>query len=153
DPISYAVGAGALIVAIWAATAFFATQRRTTATLRAMEARIEELSDRNWELREAEERARSLLAAQGDIIVRRDSSGLITYANDAFCELAGKPRQALVGSMIELPVIDRSDVTVQADGTRVHDQKIACDDGARWIAWREVPVRGEHLTEVQSVGR
>ncbi|HXZ46711.1 MAG TPA: ATP-binding protein [Pseudolabrys sp.] len=118
-----------------------------------MEARIEELSDRNWELRETEERARSLLAAQGDIIVRRDSSGLITYANDAFCELAGRPREALVGSMIELPIVERGAVTVQADGTRVHDQKIACRDGARWIAWREVAVRGENVAEVQSVGR
>ena len=39
-----------------------------------LEARIEELSDRNWELREAEERARSLLEAQGDLIVRRDAT-------------------------------------------------------------------------------
>src|SRR5690242_10655800 len=153
DPVSYAVGAGALVVAIWAATAFFKTQRRTTATMRAMETRIDELSDRNWERREAEERARSLLAAQGDIIVRRDSSGLITYANDAFCELAGKPREVLVGSMIELPIVERGDVSVQADGTRIHDQKIACRDGARWIAWGEVAVRGENVTEVQSVGR
>ena len=61
--------------------------------MRALEARVEELSDRNWELREAEERARSLLEAQGDLIVRRDASGRITYANDAFCALAGKTRE------------------------------------------------------------
>ena len=54
-----------------------------------MQAQVEELNDRNWELREAEERARSLLEAQGDLIVRRDANGLITYANDAFCALAG----------------------------------------------------------------
>ena len=42
---------------------------------------------------------------------------------------------------------------VQPDGTRVHDQKIACGSAARWIAWREVAVRGEMATEVQSVGR
>ena len=153
DPVSYAVGAGALVIAIWAATAFFAIQRRTTATMRAMEVRIEELADRNWELREAEERARSLLEAQGDVIVRRDSSGLITYANDAFCELAGKPREALVGSLIELVILERGEVTVQPDATRVHDQKIVCGNSARWIAWREVAVRGENVTEVQSVGR
>ena len=40
-----------------------------------------------------------------------------------------------------------------ADGTRVHDQKIACGDGARWIAWREVAVRSDSGSEVQSVGR
>ena len=32
---------------------------------------IEGLSDRQWELREAEERTKSLLEAQGDLIVRR----------------------------------------------------------------------------------
>ena len=62
--------------------------------MRALEARIEELSDDNWELREAEERARSLLEAQGDLIVRRDADGRITYANDALCALAGRSREA-----------------------------------------------------------
>ena len=42
---------------------------------------------------------------------------------------------------------------MQADGTRMHDQKIACGDGARWIAWREVTIRSENGTEMQSVGR
>ena len=37
--------------------------------------RAEELSDRIWELKEAEERARGFLEAQGDLIVRRDSAG------------------------------------------------------------------------------
>ena len=75
--------------------------------MRLLEARNEELSDRNWELRETEERARSLLAAQGDVIVRRDSTGLITYANDAYCALAGKPREGLTGNTIELRVLEQ----------------------------------------------
>jgi PAS domain S-box-containing protein len=153
DPVSYAVGVGALFIAVFAVVAFTGAHRRTAAAMRALEARNEELADRNWELRETEERARSLLEAQGDVIVRRDSSGLITYANDAFCALTGRPHEALVGSMIELAVLERGAVMVQADGTRVHDQKIACGDGARWIAWREVAVRSETVTEVQSVGR
>ena len=38
---------------------------------------------------------RSFLEAQGDFIVRRDADGRITYANDAFCALAGRaPRRA-----------------------------------------------------------
>ena len=40
----------------------------------------------------------SLLEAQGDLIVRRDSEGRITYANDAYCALAGAPREALIGA-------------------------------------------------------
>ena len=73
DPHAYAIGAGALFAAACAVIAFLLIRRRFRAEkMRALEARIEELSDRNWELREAEERARSLLEAQGDLIVRRD---------------------------------------------------------------------------------
>jgi len=152
DLTNYAIG-GALLIAVCAAVAFALLRRANTAALRALEIRIEELSDRNWELREAEERARGLLEAQGDVIVRRDSSGRITYASDAFCTLADKTRAALIGNTLQLPVLEQGPVMVQPDGTRVHDQKIACGSAARWIAWREVAVRGEMDTEVQGVGR
>ena len=149
-----AIGTLALFAAACAGIGFLLVRQHKIATaLQLLEARNEELSDRNWELREAEERARSLLAAQGDVIVRRDSTGLITYANDAYCTLAGKPREALTGNTIELRVIEQGAPTIQADGTRMHDQKIACGDGARWIAWREVTIRSENGTEIQSVGR
>jgi PAS domain S-box-containing protein len=104
-------------------------------------------------MREAEERARSLLEAQGDVIVRRDAQGRVTYANDAFCALAGKARDVLIGGTAELPVREQGAVAMLADGTRVHDQNIACGDGARWIAWREVAVRTDAGSEVQGVGR
>ncbi len=149
---SYAIG-GALLVAVCAVIAFALLRRASAAAMRALEARIEELSDHNWELREAEERARGLLEAQGDVIVRRNSSGRITYASDAFCALADKTSAALIGSTQQLPVLEQGPVMVQPDGTRVHDQKIACGSAARWIAWREVAVRGEMATEIQSVGR
>jgi PAS domain S-box-containing protein len=154
DPHAYAIGAGALFAAACAVIAYMLIRRRLAAEkMCTLEARIEELADRNWELREAEERARSLLEAQGDLIVRRDSGGRVTYANDAFCALAGKTREALIGKAMELPVLERGTLTVLADGTRVHDQKIASGAGARWIAWREVAVRAEAGSEVQGVGR
>src|SRR6185436_16093963 len=97
----------------------------------------EDLSDRNWELKESEERARCFLEAQGDVIVRRDGEGCITYANDAFCALAGRPRDVLVGTGFTLAVTQQGYTTLSDDGTRIHDQQIATADGARWIAWRE----------------
>jgi PAS domain S-box-containing protein len=154
DFVGSATISGALLITACAGIVFLLLrQRAITAAMRRLEARNEELSDRNWELREAEERARSLLAAQGDVIVRRDSTGLITYANDAYCALAGKPREALTGNTIELRILEQGAPTAQADGTRMHDQKIACGDGPRWIAWREVTIRSENGTEIQSVGR
>ena len=104
-------------------------------------------------MRETAELARSLLEAQGDVIVRRDAQGRVTYANDAFCALTGRKREALIGQSAELPVLEQGEVSVLADGTRTYDQKIACGDNARWIAWREVAVRSEIGGEVQGVGR
>ena len=154
DPHAYATGAGALFAAACAVIAFMLMRRRAAKIkIRTLEARVEELFDRNWELREAEERARSLLEAQGDLIMRRDPSGNVTYANDAFCALVGKAREALIGTPAELTILEQGAVSVLADGTRVHDQKIASAAGARWIAWREVPVRAEAGTQVQGVGR
>jgi signal transduction histidine kinase/CheY-like chemotaxis protein len=154
DLTYYVVCSAALFIVVGATVAFLLQRlRAATAVLRALEARNEELGDRAWELREAEERARSLLESQGDVILRRDNSGRITYANDAFCALAEKSCAGLIGSVLDLPVLEHGVVTVQPDGTRVHDQKIASGSGARWIAWREVAVRGEATTEIQSVGR
>ncbi|HEY0224611.1 MAG TPA: ATP-binding protein [Pseudolabrys sp.] len=154
DPHSYAIGTGALFAGACAVIAFMLMRRRfTKIKLRLLEARVEDLSDRNWELREAEERARSLLEAQGDLIVRRDAAGCVTYANDAFCALAGKKRETLIGKTMDLPVLDCGPLTVLSDGTRMFDQKITFAAGDRWIAWREVAVRGEQGSEVQGVGR
>ena len=58
----------------------------------------EAMADRNWELQEAEQRARRLFESQGDLIVLRDAEGRITFVNDAYCELAQTPRDALIGS-------------------------------------------------------
>lgn len=151
--VSAPIMTGAIMAVVLLAGFALLRQRVAVATAHIAEARNEELSDRLWELREAEERARSMLEAQGDLIVRRDSAGRITYANDAFCALAEKAREALIGSVDELPALERGPVSVHPDGTRVYDQKIACGSFIRWIAWREVAVRGESGAEIQGVGR
>src|SRR5208282_3839995 len=109
--------------------------------------------DRNWEIREAQERTSSFFEAQGDVIVRRDGAGAITYANDAFCALAGRAREELLATEFALPVEEQGEPRRLADSTHVHDQKIAAPGGARWIAWREVTVRADGGSEMQSVGR
>ena len=154
NPHAYATGAATLFAVTCAIIAFqLARRRKDKAERRGLEMRLEELADRNWELREAEERARGLLEAQGDLIVRRDAQGRVTYANDVYCALAGVGRETLLGQPVTLPVLEQGAIEILADGTRAHDQKIAAGDKARWIAWREVAIRGESGNEVQSVGR
>src|SRR5579871_1465639 len=106
DPYMFAIGAAALFGAACGGMGLMISSNRTLRTrLRALRDRIEELSDHNWELKEADERARSFLEAQGDVIVRRDGDGRITYANDGFCALAGKPREALLGQAFRLATL------------------------------------------------
>jgi PAS domain S-box-containing protein len=155
DPQLFAVGTSGLFAfACLGAAMLFGRNHLLRWKIRGLNDRIEELADGNWELRESEERARRFLEAQGDLIVRRDSLGRITYANDAFGALAGRHRDALLGTAFTLQVAEQSDAAVLPDGTRTHDQKITCSGDARWIAWREVVVRTDgDQREIQSVGR
>ncbi len=154
DPQTFSMGVAALLALACAVITGLLMRRRTLlGKMRNLEARVDELSDGIWELGEAEERGRSLLEAQGDLIVRRDAQGAITYANGAFCALVAQKQDALVGTSVDLPVLEQDPISVLTDGTRVHDQKIASAAGARWIAWREVPVRSESGSEMQGVGR
>ncbi|MCA1456395.1 response regulator [Bradyrhizobium sp. BRP22] len=123
--------------------------------LRMIAEHNEALADRNWELQEAEQRARSLFESQSDLIVLRDADGMITFVNDAYCDLAGKPREELIRSHFSFEVLEQGDTVLEPSGTRVYDQKIAGRSGPRWIAWREGLVRTEagRPAEMQSVGR
>jgi signal transduction histidine kinase/CheY-like chemotaxis protein len=154
-PLPFTIGGGLTVAALGALVLVVRRIQNLRAEKRRLEERVEALSDRNWELKEAEERARSFLEAQGDVIVRRDRDDRITYANDAFCTLAARPREALEGAAFALDVVEEGEAAVLPDGTRVHDQKISTAEGPRWIGWREVAVRGgsAERTETQSVGR
>jgi PAS domain S-box-containing protein len=156
NPHVFMIGASLLFAAACIALAASDFQLRTMRKkMGGMALQNEALIDRNWELKEAEERARSLFESQSDLIVLRDSEQRITFANDAFCALAQKSRVELVGTAFSPPVFEQGDVAIEPDGTRVHDQKIASSLGARWIAWREGLVRPDanRPAEMQSVGR
>ncbi len=154
DPHSFAIGVASLFGAACGAIGILISRiRQMKAELRDFETRLDEAADRNWEIREAQERATSFFEAQDDVIVRRDGAGLITYVNDAFCALAGRARQDLLGSDFMLPAVEQGETGVLADGTQARDQKIAGAGGERWIAWREVTIRSDGTSEKQSVGR
>jgi signal transduction histidine kinase/DNA-binding response OmpR family regulator len=156
DPSLFAIGVGGLFAAACGAILLLICSKRDLRDefVRAQQ-RCEDLADKNWELQEAAELAKSLLETQGDLILRRDAEGCITYANDAFCALAGRTRNSLLGTRVGLDLLEQGKTTPLPDGTRVHDQKIMTVAGPRWIAWREAVVRvqADDCTEVQSVGR
>jgi signal transduction histidine kinase/CheY-like chemotaxis protein len=156
DPNAFAIGASFLFALACVGLATLSMRLRwMRRKMRKLALHNEALADRNWELKEAEERARSMFESQGDLIVLRDSEGRITFANDAYCELADRPRGALIGSRFALTILEQGDAAIETNGTRIHDQKILGPLGPRWIAWREGLVRTDagQPAEMQSVGR
>src|SRR5258708_28974547 len=100
---AFAIGASFLFALPSVSLATLSIRPRFLRTkLRKIALHNEALADRNWELKEAEERARSLFESQGDLIVLRDADGVITFVNDAFCTLAELPRTPLVASRFTL---------------------------------------------------
>ena len=156
DPNAFAIGASFLFALACVALATLSMRLRfLRKKLRKIALHNEALADRNWELKEAEERARSLFESQGDLIVLRDAEGIITFVNDAYCDLARRPRNALIGSHFQLTVLEQGDTALETNGTRIHDQRIETALGPRWIAWREGLVRSDAgaPAEMQCVGR
>lgn len=156
DPQAFALGISFLFALACLGLAILSMRIRwLKKNMRKLAAHNEALIDRNWELKEAEERARSLLESQGDLIALRDVQGRLTFVNDTFCRYAGKPRGDLLGSRAVLPVIEQGDETTEPDGSRVHEQKIETAFGPRRIAWREILVRpnANQSAELRCVGR
>jgi PAS domain S-box-containing protein len=156
DPNSFAIGASFLFAIACLALATVSMRMRfLRKKLRKIVLHNEAMADRNWELQEAEQRARSLFESQGDLIVLRDADGRITFVNDAYCELAHKERTELIGSRFQFTVVEQGASAIESNGTRIHDQRIETALGPRWIAWREALVRFDAgaPAEMQCVGR
>ncbi|MCA0419935.1 MAG: response regulator [Proteobacteria bacterium] len=114
---------------------------------------VETLNDRLWNLADSEERYRSLIEAQGDLIVRRDGIRIV-YANRAYAALFGAGEQDLVGSEMLLPQLASRPIILLEGGARSFDECLATYEGERWISWIETAVPGPGgRTLIQRVGR
>jgi PAS domain S-box-containing protein len=156
DPNNFAIGASFLFAIACLALATVSMRLRfVRKKMRKIALHNEALADRNWELQEAEDRARSLFEQQGDLIVLRDAEGQITFVNDAYCKLARRESAELIGSRFQFTVLEQGESAIESNGTRIHDQRIETALGPRWIAWREALVRFDAgaPAEMQCVGR
>src|SRR6201996_9445431 len=110
NPHAFAIGASFLFAIACLALATVSVRLRLLRRkLRKIVLHNEALADRNWELQEAEGRARSLFQSQGDLIVMRDADSRITFANDAYCMMAERPRETLIGSRFSFEVLEQGD--------------------------------------------
>lgn len=156
NPHSFAIGASFLFALACVGLATLSMRLRFVGKkLHKIALHNEVLADRNWELQEAEQRARNLFEQQGDLIVMREACGTIIFVNDAYCRMAGLDRESLVDSRFAFELIEQGESALEPSGTRVHDQRIDSAIGPRWIAWREAWVRSDagHPAVLQCVGR
>src|SRR3954470_18701004 len=131
------IPAGGLAVAGLGAVLLLVRARRLARHAASLEAEIERLQDRVWRLAESEERYRSLIEAQLDVIVQRDREGRITFANERFAELIGKARPELIGSAARPIVLESGPARVDEGAARVVDEAIETPAGVRWLSWVE----------------
>ncbi|KRE09301.1 hypothetical protein ASE63_21575 [Bosea sp. Root381] len=150
------VAAAAVMLALLAGLAALMLLRQRGRMLRQasdLASDLDQLNDRLWALAESEEHYRSLIAAQGDLIVRRDGTRIV-YANAAYAALLGLGEAEIVGTTTAPRLIASRPVQALEGGARVFDECLATPEGERWISWVEtvVPVAlGRSV--LQRVGR
>ena len=117
--------------------------------IRRLMASIEELEDKAWELGESDERHASILATLGDVVIRRDADGVMTYVNSAAEDVFGKTHELIPGKAMELPLVNRGDPATQPTSTTempqgrmgFQDLHIRTAQGPRWFSRIDIPVR------------
>ena len=112
--------------------------------------------------RESEERYRSVVDTQSEMICRFRPDSTLTFVNDAYCRFAGKPRHELLGTkFIELiPLSSRDDVfahmlRAEHDTQSLEHPVLLPNGTVGWHHWINQAIRDEQgrLIELQGVGR
>lgn len=114
------------------------------------------------ELYEKEQRYRTLVENQLELVCIWLPDTTLTFVNEAYCRLIGRSRQDLIGSkwVDFIPENSRSEVlknyqdAVAARKVYSYVHEVEVKDGIRWFRWNDVPLfdEGGNLIEFQSVG-
>ncbi|MFT6489578.1 MAG: PAS domain S-box-containing protein [Parvibaculaceae bacterium] len=152
--------AGSLAFFLWR---YLLLTARLNAHAQKLETAMEALADQNWELRESEERYHDLIRTQGDVIIRKDLAGRLTYVNEVFCNTFGVERADIIGQpfLPEIPEGEAPRLLGDFAGLALppyrvrYDQKIVTQQGPLWFSWEEFAIREDQgrLKEIQVVGR
>jgi len=115
-------------------------------------------------LEESEERYRTVVEDQTEMICWFDPGGVILFANDAFCRQFGVPREEMVGRRFvpSIPPHERkrlerhfASLTPERPASHIDHQIIMPSGEVRWHGWTDRASFNSagNLVRVQSVGR
>lgn len=124
---------------------------------------VDERKRTEAQLRHSEELYRGIIESQKDLVVRIDTEGRFTFANDAYCRKFGKEHSELIGSNFQ-PLVHPDDIerTLKEMEHLYHppyrasvEQRAQTVDGWRWIVWEDYAIRDDegNIVEIQGVGR
>ena len=111
--------------------------------------RLESMEDQSWEIRESEERYRSLAEAFGDLVVHRDLQGNVLFSNAAFQLNFGdklNDETPVEERQFQLdPLPDSGPSPEIMDNSQPHARDIHLQTllGPRWFSWLDIAIRDE----------
>ena len=123
-----------------------------------LKSRCETLEDRTWELGESDELQASILSTLGDVVIRRDQKGVVTYINPVASSVFGEAEAPQTGQMLDLPPTAPTapDSAVPAgESMGFGDLLLKTARGPRWFSRVDIDVRDPSTNEplVQTVMR
>ncbi|MEC9343340.1 MAG: ATP-binding protein [Pseudomonadota bacterium] len=116
------------------------------------------VEDEAWELKESEERYRTLAEAFGDLVMHRDSEGRVLFANDALAAAFGRTQPEMTGEIFAPEILAGSNPAGEGSdhsGSRAREICLATPTGRRWFRWIDLPIRdaASGLAATRSVAR
>ena len=115
-------------------------------------------------LRSSEEKYRTVVDSQSDLICRYLPDTTLTFVNEAYCRYFGLARDELIGCRFldlipersRLPVREHIQSLVENPRTEVEEHEVRRPDGSiGWLRWSEHAIFGPdgRILEFQSIGR
>jgi PAS domain S-box-containing protein len=128
-----------------------------------VEERTAELTAINEQLRESEQRYRSMVEDHLEFIIRWRDDGVLTFVNQSYCDHCGASRDALLRTSFLPLIVEEDGVLLKQrlagvtpdDPVVVHEHRVVMPDGRKlWQHWSHRALFNQQgkLIEFQSVG-
>jgi len=114
--------------------------RSGAAIVRQLRDRVETQADQIWQLEEIANHYRSVVDMLGDVVIRRDSEGIVVFVNDRYEQVFGVPRASALGYPLDVPLLPFAKVAPSAGPFRLPTKA-----GARWFSHSQDVIRFDGL--------